>query len=305
MPATYILKRGCRDATYDEFVSHFRRLETTAAAGLSSAAAELAGGGDDLDAAAAAAGATGDAAPAAAPPSGTAVPSSKRRKKPAVAKSNVWILKPGRNTNRGTGIRVVDTVEEVAAVLRLPSASAVTDPAASSDGSDSEGGPGGGGGGGGRGGGGGAEEEEEAEHEVDEQEEGDDDDGTAANLTAAAAAAGSASKRAAPASGRSRVQEWIVQKYLERPLLVDNRKFDIRVFVLLTATERGKCLEGYIYKVGAAFAACGGARGAGGAGDLPPSSRRRAVPHNMPFATLPSGRITTSARRRAPTRCPT
>lgn len=58
-----------------------------------------------------------------------------------------------------------------------------------------------------------------------------------------------ATRAKAANSGGRRCREWIVQKYLERPMLVAGRKFDIRCFVLLAATRKGKQLRGYLYKV--------------------------------------------------------
>jgi len=46
-------------------------------------------------------------------------------------------------------------------------------------------------------------------------------------------------------SKNNAVRDWVVQKYIERPLLYNGRKFDIRVWVLVTAD-----FKIYIYRQG-------------------------------------------------------
>ena len=43
---------------------------------------------------------------------------------------------------------------------------------------------------------------------------------------------------------------FIIQRYIENPLLINRRKFDIRIFALFTGHLKSKTLRGYIYEEG-------------------------------------------------------
>lgn len=83
-----------------------------------------------------------------------------------IGKSNVWIIKPGENSNRGCGIEVADNLKEI--------------------------------------------------------------------------------KQHIDTNARMTNRTSIVQLYIERPLLISGRKFDIRAFALVTQTNRA--IKGYFYR---------------------------------------------------------
>ena len=86
---------------------------------------------------------------------------------------NIWILKPGENSNRGNGITVCNTLKDIVSEINSS---------------------------------------EKAEH------------------------------------------THIVQRYIERPLLISNRKFDIRVYALLTSVNGA--MKGYFYEDGYIRTSC-------------------------------------------------
>ena len=90
--------------------------------------------------------------------------------------ANIWIIKPGENSNRGHGIQITDSLPEICSIInsyKFPS--------------ETKGRPG---------------------------------------------LAGS--------------RTWIVQKYIDRPLLIDGRKFDIRGFGMITSING--VIKGYMYR---------------------------------------------------------
>ena len=121
----------------------------------------------------------------------------------------IWILKPASKTNRGFGIKVVRGVKEVLDIVNRPASSRVKKLQTCSEGRD---------------------------FEKDQKRNRETESGDKGTLSLSKAA------------GRAGAQEgWIVQLYMDRPMLVSGRKFDIRCFVLVTNFP-GENLRAYFFK---------------------------------------------------------
>lgn len=120
----------------------------------------------------------------------------------------VWILKPASLTNRGFGISVVRGM------------TAVLESIANNKGAESD-----------------SDSTPSTPSEADTSNKNKN--------TRRAKPTESSLERAAGA--RAAANGWIVQEYMERPLLVHGRKFDIRCYVVLTFKAKGQELHGYFY----------------------------------------------------------
>ena len=121
----------------------------------------------------------------------------------------IWILKPASKTNRGFGIKVVRGVKEVLDIVNRPASSRIRKLKSFT-------------------------------------EEKDSVKGQKGNCEAKCG--DKATLSLSRAAGRAGAQEgWIVQLYMDRPMLVSGRKFDIRCFVLATNFP-GESLRAYFFK---------------------------------------------------------
>jgi hypothetical protein len=120
----------------------------------------------------------------------------------------IWILKPAARANRGYGIQVVKGVDKVMNILKMSQEAA---------------------------------EKEAQEKESNKKERGDKEEKPATDLDSKQAALQKEATRMADKEG------WVVQEYMQKPLLVSGRKFDIRCFVLLTYSSK-QGFKGYFFK---------------------------------------------------------
>jgi len=146
LPLTFHIRNGLTDPEFLKFTAHYQKLEEV----LKSYLAEQASSPIDSKA-----------------------KEGKQRKDKVRVEKNVWILKPGENTNRGKGIQVLRELDDIKRIIS------------------------------------------EGTH-IGQKEDGP--------------------------------RTFILQKYIERPLLINKRKFDIRMFGLITSVNG--LIKGYYYDEG-------------------------------------------------------
>ncbi len=156
LPLTFHIRTGVDDPEFQKFALYYQALE----ANIKASAAEKAGKGSE------------DSKPK--------DPSEQSGVFKPIVEKNIWIIKPGENSNRGNGIQVLREFEDI---KRLVSAATSTTHA-----------------------------------------------------------------------GETSQRTYIVQKYIERPLLINKRKFDIRMYGMMTSI--GGTVKGYFYEEGYLRTSC-------------------------------------------------